>query len=114
MEIEIETLVIGPDENPIPEGSQRITMVKPDKYKELVGDGNARTSITVAETIDGPRRFTSVRISCTVTLNCNQSADSIEQAKAAAFEECVVFIDEHVYKAYAVLTAHLERLCDEG
>ncbi len=85
---------------------QEIVLAK-DKYKQLIGDGNARTSIAVATRMGGPYGYSSVSVNCSVTLTCNQDEATIQEAKMAAFQECVEFCDTTMGHCMMLLNAQL-------
>lgn len=86
---------------------QEVALAK-DKFKQLIGDANARTSVSVSSKMGGPYGFSSVSVSCSVTLTCNQDDKTIQEAKMAAFQEAVGFIDVTMPHCMALLNAQLE------
>lgn len=80
-----------------------------DEIKMLIGDANARVSVSLSETVPGPYGYSNLKVSVTVTLNCDQNQKTIEQAENAALQECIAFLDTSVDTGYALLTSHLKR-----
>jgi hypothetical protein len=74
-----------------------------DKFKQLLGDGGARVSMTLNERMGGSHGYSGVSTSVTVTLTCNQSEKTIRQAADLAFEECVAITGDVFPKAKSVL-----------
>lgn len=91
--------------------SRRIQAMRTnDKYKALMGDGNARVNVGVDESIGGPYGYSSVKIRVSVTLSCDQNEETVKQAERACLDECLVFIEDNVGAAYAMLSNHLDLL----
>lgn len=86
---------------------QEVALAK-DKFKQLIGDANARTSVSVSARMGGPYGYSSVSVNCSVTLTCNQDDDTIQEAKMAAFQEAFGFIDVAMPQCMALLNAQLE------
>lgn len=63
-----------------------------DKFKVLVGDALSRVSVSVSEKISGPS-YSSMSISVTVTLTCDQSEKILAESRELALGECLGFID---------------------
>ena len=88
-----------------PASWERTIVRQKDEFKKILGDGNARTSITVSERV-GAEHYSSCSISCTVTLTCNQDKATIERAKEMALNEGLAFLDENIPVAWNMLDTH--------
>lgn len=84
-------------------------MRQKDELKALVGDGQARVSVSLSEKMSGPYGYSSINVSVTVTMNCDQSVEYVRKAEEAALQECLGFLDTAVDTGYASLTSHLAR-----
>lgn len=84
-----------------------------DKYKQLLGDMQARVSMSVDEKIGGPG-YSSVGVHAAVTLSCNQDEESIKKASELAFAEAMRLVDEKVVYTYEVLLGHLRSIEQGG
>jgi len=83
------------------------TIIMPDKFKDLLGDENARVSVSFNERMGGSHGFSSVGVTATVTINCDQSEGVISEAQEVAFRTAVDFADAHLGGAMELLEAHL-------
>lgn len=81
-----------------------------DEYKKLIGDANARTSVSVSSKMGGAYGYSAVSINVSVTLTCNQDRKTLKAAKDACLNECVSFIDEAMPHCMAMLDAQLHEL----
>jgi len=63
-----------------------------DRLKALVGDGLARVSVSVSEKVSGPD-YSSMSISVTVTMTCDQNEKTVATAREEALGECLTFLD---------------------
>lgn len=92
--------------------SYRRTTVKKyeDDLEKVVGNGQARVSVSLNETVGGPEAYSSVRLGVHVTLTCNQDADTIKVAHDLAFQECVGALDSTIDDAMKMLVTHIERV----
>lgn len=113
--IEASIDLIDPDGYPIIESggqlaSRKVQIMRDnDKYKAILGDGNARVNVGLDESIGGPYGYSSVKIRMSVTLTCDQNAESVQQAKQYCFDECMDFIEGNLGIAHKMLVDHLER-----
>lgn len=78
-----------------------------DKFKQLLGDNNARVSISVSSKMGGPYGYSAVSVNCSVTLSCNQDDETIQKAKMMAFQEDISFLDETMGHCMRLLNAQL-------
>lgn len=88
-----------------PASWERTIVRHKDEYKKIIGDGNARVSVTLSERI-GAEHYSSCSVSATVTLTCNQDQETIQRAEKMALNEGLAFLDEHVPVAWELLTQH--------
>lgn len=84
-----------------------------DKFKELLGDGQARVSIGMDERIAGPH-YSSVSIRVNISVNCNQSAETIEAATELLSDEAMAYLEGHYEVAVERLREHLNHLYPGG
>ena len=89
------------------------TMAK-DKYKALLGDGNARVSMSMSEKMGGPYGYSSVSINVSVSVNCNQDENTIAKAQDAAFTEVALGLDTWFEKAHKILNSHLAQFYSDN
>jgi hypothetical protein len=112
MELDATIYIMGMDGNQINdiggEPASRELRMSSDRYKSMLGDGNANVRVGLSEKFAGPYGYSSVRLDVTVSIRCDQTTEAIQQAKAAAYEECLVFMDHYIGSAYTVLKDHLE------
>ncbi len=80
-----------------------------DEFKKILGDGNARVSVSLSERMGGPYGYSSVSTNVTVTLNCNQDAATIRKAQEMAFGEAAGFTEDCFGKAMDMLRHHLSQ-----
>lgn len=114
IEATIETVVVDHNRNAVPEGCMTHTIAKKDKYEELLGRGEGRISVTLGETLPGPIGYSSIKVSVTITLTCQQDSETMAKARGLAFEEGIDFLDTYCDKAVQVLGAHIDRVLSEG
>jgi hypothetical protein len=81
-----------------------------DAYKKIIGDGNARVSVGLDESIGGPYGYSSVKLRFNVTMSCDQNEEALEKAAELGFQDAVKFLDDHIDSAHKLLTSHLERV----
>lgn len=87
------------------------TIYMKDKFKELIGDGNARPNISVHEKVNGPSgTYSSISISAGLTLSCDQSSDSIQKGYDLAYDEVVAALDKRLPNSVKMLHRHLDLL----
>lgn len=79
-----------------------------DKYKAILGDANAKVNVNLSESIGGPYGYSNVKISVSVTLSCDQNADSMQMAKQYCLDECLDFLQSNIGVAYEMLNDHLK------
>lgn len=79
-----------------------------DRLKKLLGDCQARTSVSVSEKVSGPD-YSSVSMNVTVTLSCDQSDKALAEAQEIALSECLVFIDAHILDTHGMLMKHVKQ-----
>jgi hypothetical protein len=91
---------------------EKTVVRKKDEYKQVLGDGNARVTVSISEKI-GARSYSNLSVHVSVTLRCNQDAETIRAAEDLAFQEAVAFMDDTVDRAYQLLTVHLDRIVPE-
>lgn len=80
-----------------------------DEYRDILGDGSARVSVSLGEKVGGPYGYSNVMINVTTTLGCNQDEETVARAHALAFQQNVQVLDDHFQTAYQLLEAHLSR-----
>lgn len=82
-----------------------------DKFSALLTGGNktAKVRREIGETIGGPG-FSSIRVSTSIEVTCDQSEPIIKQAAQAALAEAAILNEEGVMQAYAGLLAHRKTL----
>ncbi len=113
--IHVEVTVLDPSEQLIAEHDneivsyERTAVIQKDKYKKILGDSNARVSVSFSERMGGAYGYSSVSTNVTVTINCNQDTNTIRKAQEMAFEEAVGFTEDCFGKAVHMLNAHLNR-----
>lgn len=110
---EINQSVMAYDANGdlIPALSKETKIVRTnDEYKKIIGDGNARVSVGLDESIGGPYGYSSVKLRFNITMACDQNRDSIQKASELGFQEGVQFLEDHVESAHKLLVSHLERV----
>jgi len=104
---ELVTSVGGED------ASRRVQMMRPsEKYRSLLGDANSKVNVNLSESLGGPYGYSSVKLSVSVTLTCNQDPDTIQLAKQYCMDECLDFLDGNIGAAYKMLNDHLKRHYD--
>lgn len=82
-----------------------------DKFKELIGDGNARVSIGADARYNGPPgTYSSVSLRSNVTLTCDQTEKIIDTASEMALNQNLGFLDKHAPTAMAMLKSHIETI----
>jgi len=79
-----------------------------DAFKPLVGDGKARVRREITETLGGPR-YSSVKVSTSIEITCDQSKDKIEKAAREAYAEAQILNDEALELAWDRLGQHIEK-----
>lgn len=82
-----------------------------DQFKNLIGDGYGKVSVSLSEKIDGPG-YSNTTVYVSVSLACDQSKGGIEAALGAAHDEAFAFLDAHIDEAVHRLHHHLQRLGD--
>lgn len=84
-----------------------------EKYKDLLGDGNARVSIGMDERIAGPH-YSSVSIRVNISINCDQTESSIKEASDLLTKEAMAYLEGHYEVAVERLRQHLDHLYPNG
>lgn len=84
-----------------------------DTFKVLVGDGKARVKREITETLGGPR-YSSVKVSTSIEVTCDQSRDTIQKAALEVFAEAQILNDEAVELAWSKLQEHIKSTDWEG
>ena len=85
-----------------------------DEFKKLLGDGNARVSVGVDERFSGPSgTYSSASVRVNITLNCDQSKDTIDKAAELAFEYASDFLDRHAVPTARLLKRHLDEIYNQ-
>lgn len=113
--IEASVEITDPDGNVIVDvdgqsASRKVQIMREnDRYKRILGDANAKINVNLSESIGGPYGYSSVKISVSVTLSCDQNTDSVQSAQKYCLDECVEFIESNISLAYQMLTDHLKR-----
>jgi len=79
-----------------------------DHMKALLGDGNARVTVGVDEAMGGPYGYSSVKVRVSVTLSCDQNAESVTKAQQICFDQCTNFVEDNISVAHTMLCAHLK------
>jgi len=79
------------------------------KYRKLLGDQKARAHCGIRETLGGPA-FSSVQITLSAELTCNQDEQTIRQAQVLMYEECLPVLDDLLEDAYDGLITRLKRI----
>lgn len=92
---------------------ERTIVRQKDKFKKILGDAQARCSVTISERI-GAANYSSVSMSTTVTLSCNQDSKTIQEAEEMALAEALAFTDDNIVTAYRMLEQHQQTLYDDG
>lgn len=80
-----------------------------DRLKAILGDANARVNVSLSESIGGPYGYSNVKISVSVTLACDQNAESVTKAQQFCLDSCSEFLESNVGFAHKQLTDHLAR-----
>lgn len=85
-----------------------------DEFKKLLGDQNARVSVGLDERFSGPSgTYSSASVRVNLTLNCDQSKETIEEATKMAFDYASDFLDRHAVPAAKLLNRHLDEIYDQ-
>ncbi len=85
-----------------------------DEFKKLLGDGNARVSVGVDDRFSGPSgTYSSASVRINITLNCDQSKETIDKASTLAFEYASDFLDRHAVPAAKLLKRHLDEIYNQ-
>ena len=108
--------VFGEDGEPIKDlctklrfSEEHLQMSK-DRFAALsAGDGRARVRREIGETIGGPG-YSSVRVSTSIEICCDQNSAAIQKAAAAIYQECVYLNEDGILQAYEGLLNHRDTL----
>ena len=85
-----------------------------DEFKKLLGDQNARVSVGVDEKFSGPSgTYSSASVRVTISLNCNQTKETIDKATELAFGYASDFLDRHAVPAAKLLGRHLDEIYNQ-
>jgi hypothetical protein len=77
-----------------------------DKFKDLlVGNKSTRVRREVAETI-GCAGFSSIKVSTSIEVTCDQNEKSVKAAAAAIYDECALLNEDAIMKAHEGLMMH--------
>jgi len=81
-----------------------------DKFASLTaGNKLARVRREISESIGGPG-YSSIRVSTSIEVACDQHEASIKAAAEATIAECTILNEEAILKAYDGLKAHRKTL----
>lgn len=82
----------------------------PDKFSALLtGNKTARVRREISETIGGPG-FSSVKVSTSIEVLCDQSETRIKEAAEVCLAEASILNEEGITQAYAGLLSHRKAL----
>jgi hypothetical protein len=116
-EVNVETTAQGSLVNTIDGEDATYTEIENlrDKYKVLLGDGQARVSLGVDERVSGPHgTYSSVSVRVSVTLSCDQSEEGISKASDLAIRKASSLLDQHLPIAVRKLRRHLRAIAEEN
>lgn len=81
-----------------------------DRLEALINhDGRAKVRREIGETIGGPG-YSSVRVSTSIEICCDQNSEVIQKAAAAIYQECVYLNEDGILQAYEGLLNHRDSL----
>lgn len=82
---------------------------KEDNYAALLGNKQAWVSVPVVETQGGPG-FSSIKVGVEISVHVDQNETAIKRASELLIQEGLMFCDEHIRNAHAMLCAHRDDL----
>lgn len=90
--------------------SEEHLQMSKDRFAALMaGDGRAKVRREIGETIGGPG-YSSVRVSTSIEICCDQNSAAIQKAAEAIYQECVYLNEDGVLQAYEGLLNHRDTL----
>lgn len=73
-----------------------------DRYEKILGNGKAKVRREITETLGGPN-YSSVRITVSVEITCNQDESTIQEASQMLHQELIILLEEDVGASYEKL-----------
>jgi len=81
-----------------------------DEYKALLGDGDAKVSISVGAKVNGPQNtYSTVNVLATVTLRCGQDKSVVELATDLATTDAIRAVEDAMPLAKSMLIRVIEK-----
>lgn len=80
-----------------------------DVYKTLIGDGDAKVSISVNAKVNGPQNtYSTINVMATIALRCGQNKETVELATDLATEDATRAVEDAMPMAKAMLIRVIE------